>query len=147
MFPSKPKAIKNLDGQFCATPVNSLQRWKQYFNTVLNTSSVFSNEVVDSFSSYAIHDELAHVPTLQEVRDALSMIAGGKAGGSSGILPEMVKVCSDELLQYLVWIFSGVWESKVVQQDCCDTLLVAVYQRKAIYLCVTIGEGLVCWMC
>ena len=54
-MPSKPKVIKNLDGQFCATPANSLQRWKPYFNAVLNTSSVFSNEVVDSFSLYMLY--------------------------------------------------------------------------------------------
>jgi len=39
------------------------------------------------------------VPTLQEVRDVLSLTAGAKAGDSSG----MVNVCSDELLgTYLV---------------------------------------------
>ena len=70
-----------------------------------------------SFPTYAVGDELANVSTLQEVKDALSMIAEGKAGGSSGILPEMVKVCSDELPQYLVQIFGTVWESKAVPQE------------------------------
>jgi len=64
-----------------------------------------------------VRDELAGVPTLQEVRDALSLIAGGKAGGSSGIHPEMVKICNDELSGYLVQLFGIVWESKVVPQD------------------------------
>jgi len=46
---------------------------------------VFSEEVINTFPSYNIHDELGCVPTLQKVREVLSMIAEGKTGGSSGI--------------------------------------------------------------
>ena len=134
LLPSTPKAIRNLDDRFCATPADSLQRWKQHFDTVLNTFIKFSNEIIDSFPSYAVCDELANVPTLQEVRDALSMIAWGKAGGNSGILPEMVKVCSDELLQYLVQTFGSVWE-KAVPQDWHDALLVPVPKKGDLSLC------------
>ena len=41
------QSIRNLDGKFCVTPGDSLRRWKQHFSTVLNTSSVFSE---DTFS-------------------------------------------------------------------------------------------------
>jgi len=51
------------------------------------------------------------------------MIAGGKAGGSGGIL------CGDELLRYLVQIFGSVWGSKVVPQDWRDALLVPVAKK------------------
>jgi len=135
LLPTKPKAIRDLNGQFCATSADSLQRWKQHFNKVLNTSTLFSNEVINSFPSYAVRDELAGVPTLQEVRDVLSLIAGGKAGGSSGILPEMVKICNDELLGYLVQLFDVVWESKVVPQDRRDALLVPVPKKGDLSLC------------
>ena len=78
---------------------------------------MFSEDVINSFPSYAVYDGMACVPSLQEVRDVLSLIAGGRVGGSSGILPEMVKICCDELLVYLVQLFSSVWERKVVPQD------------------------------
>ena len=79
--------------------MESLQRWQQHFNSVLNTTSVFS---FDSFPSSNVHSELADVPSLDENRNALSLIAGNKNGGINGILSEMVKVCSDELLSYLL---------------------------------------------
>jgi len=77
------------------------------------------------------------MPTLQEVRDALSLIAGGKAGGGSAILPEMhmVKICNDELLGYLVQLFGIVWESKVDPQDWRDSLLVLVPKGGDLSLC------------
>ena len=62
------------------------------------------------------------------------MIAGSKADGSSGILPEMVKICTDELLQYLVQIFGSVW-NKVVPQDWLDALLVPVLKKGDLFLC------------
>jgi len=135
LLPTKSKAIRDLNGQLCATPADSLQRWKQQFNKVLNTSSLFSDEVINSFPSYVVYDELAGVPTLQEIRDVLSLIAGGKAGGSSRILPEMVKMCNDELLGYLVQLFDVVWESKVVPQDWRDALLVPVPKKGDLSLC------------
>ena len=52
-----------------------------------------------------------------------------RAGGSSGILPEMVKACCDELLVYLVQLFSSVWESKVIPQVWHDTLLVPIPKK------------------
>jgi len=39
---------------------------------------------------------------LVEIKNVLSLVAGNKAEGIYGILPEMVKVCSDELLMYLL---------------------------------------------
>ena len=90
---------------------------------------MFTIEEIDSFPSYVVRDELTHVPTLQEVRDVLSMIAGGKAGGI------VVKVCSDKLLQYLVQIFGNVWESKIVPQDWGDALFVPVPKKGDLFLC------------
>ena len=47
----------------------------------------------------------------------------------------MVKVCCDELLAYLVQLFSSVWESKVVPQDWRDALLVPVPKKGNLSLC------------
>ena len=64
---------------------------------------MFSDEVINSFPSYAKRDKMACVLSPQEVRVSLSLIAEGKAGSSSGILSKIVKICSDELLVYLVY--------------------------------------------
>ena len=40
--PTKPKAIRNLNGDLCSTSTKSLQRWQQHFNSVLNTSGVIN---------------------------------------------------------------------------------------------------------
>ena len=92
-------------------------------------------DLVDSFPSCDIHNDLAVVPLLDEVRNALSLVAENKAGGRSGILPEMVKVCSDDLLKYLLDLFTSVWDAGRVPQEWRDTSLVPVPKKGDLSLC------------
>ena len=99
---------------------------------------MFSEELINTFPSYNLRDELGCVPTLQEGREALSMIAGGKTSGSStsGIL----KVCNDELLGYLVQVFSGVGRVRLFHRT--GVILYWFWcLRRVTYLYVTIREG------
>ena len=72
---------------------------------------------------------MAKVPTVDEVQGALCHIVGNKDGGSSGILPEIVKVCSGNLLECLVKLFTCVWDSRNIPQDWKDTLLILIPKR------------------
>ena len=90
---------------------------------------------IESFPSYDVQDGMANAPAMEEVRTALSLITGNRAGGNSGILPEMVKVCSDELLEYLVNLFTHVWNSRSVPQDWKDALLIPVPKKGNLSLC------------
>jgi len=81
--PTKPKAVRKLDGALCTTPVESLQRWQQHFNSVLNTTSVFSFNLINSFPSSDVHSELADVPSLDENRNVyqgISLVCGSQKG-------------------------------------------------------------------
>ena len=49
---------------------------KQHLNTVLNTSSMLSVDVINTFPSYAVHDGMDCVPSLPEVSNKLSLLAG-----------------------------------------------------------------------
>ena len=53
----------------------------------------------------------------------------------------MVKVCYDELLVYLVQLFSSVWESKVVLKDFQNASLVLVPKKGDLSLCDN-GRGI-----
>ena len=53
----------------------------------------------------------------------------GKAGGKNGILPEMLKCCSADLLQQLVELFESVW------QEWKDALIVPIPKKSDLSLC------------
>jgi len=72
--------------------------------TVLNIDGVFSSELVTSFPTSDIYSELADVPSLDQIRIAMSLVQGIKLVA----LP-----CSDELLMYL---FTSVWDRESMPQ-------------------------------
>ena len=45
---------------------------------------MFSLDLVDSFPSSVIRDDLTDVRSLVEIRNVLSLVAGNKAGGING---------------------------------------------------------------
>ena len=112
-----------------------MRRWREHFDRVFNASGQFFQGTIDSFPSYDVCDDMAIVPAMEEVRTALSHLTGNRAGGSSGILPEMVKVFSNELLEYLVKLFTHVWNSGSVPQDWRDALLIPVPKKGDLSLC------------
>ena len=66
-----------------------------------------------------VRHHLAEAPTMEELTDAIGKLKNGKAGGASGILPEMVKAaCSEEeFLDLLLDLVQTAWkESEVLKE-------------------------------
>ena len=72
---------------------------------------------------------------MDEVQGALCLIFGNKVSGSSGILPEMVKICCGNLLECLLKLFTHVWDSRKIPQDWKDALLILVPKKGDLLLC------------
>ena len=49
--PVRPNVKRNLDGEMCVGISQTLQRWKEHFESVLNISSVYSEDVIETFIS------------------------------------------------------------------------------------------------
>ena len=56
--------------------------------------------------SLEVREELCVPPSDDEVLAAMSTLRSGKAGGKNGVLPEMLKCCGANLLDYLVVLFN-----------------------------------------
>ena len=77
--PARPHAIKDLDGNLCAGPDNTLQWWHQHFNGVLNVHSSYDAGVT-AVEEYPKRSDLADPPTEEEVVEAIGKLKEGKAG-------------------------------------------------------------------
>ena len=90
---------------------------------------------------------MAEVPSEEELLSAVGKMRNGKAGGKSGILPEMVKAacCGEEFLRKLLELVKDVWEDGCAPSACVTPSL-CLYPRKATSLSVTTGEASRCWM-
>ena len=76
------------------------------------------------------------------MRKGLSKLKNGKAAGSSGILPEMLKVGRkySEFVEMLKELLGEVWLERRVPQEWVDAILVPI-PKKSNLLLATIGEG------
>ena len=83
----RPSAVRKESGELTRGPVEVLQRWHQHFSKLLNE---FVNEVIQQMPILSPCLDLDEPPSEDELEAALSKMRRGKAGGKTGILPEMV---------------------------------------------------------
>ena len=97
LVPSRSVTIQDEEGKPCITPKARQQRWQRHFATVLNVQSQFSMEEVQRARQRPLRTQLERKSSLGELATALHKLKNGKAGGSSNILPEMVKAAGEEV--------------------------------------------------
>ena len=122
--PIKPRAIRNSSGELCMGPEGSLHQWHGHFETVLNIHSNFEESVIQSAEQCTVREELALPLVEDEVMEALGKLKGNKAGGKTGILPEMLKYCGAVMMEYILDLFGTVWKEERVPNEWRDALLV-----------------------
>ena len=86
---------------------------------------------------YEVDSSPAVLPDEEDVQVALSQVKNGKAAGSSGILPEMLKVGqeSHEFICMLLTLVRTIWREKCVLQDWQDAILVPVPKKGNLHCC------------
>ena len=133
--PARPKAIRNSSGELCMEQESSLHRWHEHFETVLNTRSNFEESVIQSAEQRPVRKELSQPPAEDKVMEALGKLKGNKAGGKTGILPEMLKCCGAVMMEYILDLFETVWKEKRVLDEWRDALLVPIPKKGDLMIC------------
>ena len=87
------------------------------FEGVLNIKSSFNVVTIDDIKQIAIRREMCDPPTSEERMIALLRIKPGKAAGSNGLLPDVLKCCGSPLLY--VYYSVIVWYSVERETDLC----------------------------
>ena len=84
-----------------------------------------------------VRHDLAEPPTMDELTMAIGKLNNGKAGGDSGILPEMVKAgCSEDVfLDMMLDLVRTSWKEKRVPKDWSDTVLVPIPKKGDLHKC------------
>ena len=108
--PSKVITIHDEDDIPVST-VPQHQRWRHCFAKVLNVVSQYDEFELYLVEQHEVDSSLADLPDEEDVKLALSQLKNDKAAGSSGILPEMLKVdqMSHEFLCLLLVLVRAVW--------------------------------------
>ena len=85
-----PRVVRKEDWELTQGQEEMLQRWHQHFSKILNQQSEFSEGVIQEMPMLPPGLDLDEPPTEEELVTALTKMKMCKAGGKTGILPEMV---------------------------------------------------------
>ena len=95
-MPERTARVRDEDGSECTSEEAQQERWKRYFTKIFNIQSEFDVEELRKVRQRSPRPEMAELPSEEELQNAVLKLKNGKAGGESGILPEMVKMASSE---------------------------------------------------
>ena len=137
LVPSRLATVADEEGNPCTTVEAQQQRWRRHFTEILNIQSQFNQAEIEKARQRPVRHQLAEVPTMDELTDAIGKLKNGKAGGASGILPEMVKAacCEDDFLELLLDLVQATWKEGEVPKDWSDALLVPIPKKGDLGKC------------
>ena len=115
--PIRPSAMRKENGELTQGPEEVLHRWHQHFSKLLNEHSEFVNEVIQRMASLPPCLDLDEPPSEEELEAAVSKMRRGKAGGKTGILPELVLCGGATLWDRLVELMQAMWREGEVVAD------------------------------
>ena len=133
--PRRPIALWKESGEMTKSPVEVRQRWYQHFSRILNVASKYCQEVIDETPRHPPHLELDSPPTLAELESALRKLKQGKAGGKTGILPELLLCGGAEVLDRLLQVMQDVWEQGTVVDDWRNAVIVPIPKKGDMKVC------------
>ena len=145
-MPVTSVVVQNGNGNSCTTTEAQQERWRRHFSQILNIQSEFDMKELSRVRQRPTRSEMTEVPSEEEVMNAVGKLRNGKAGGESGILPEMVKAvcCEEEFVNKLLDLVKDVWE-----KGCTPVLgeipYLCLSPRKVTSPTVTTGGASHCW--
>ena len=111
-------------------------------STVLNVPSKVDQDVVGQMPSWPTAWELNRPPSEEEMLQALGKLRKGKAGGKSGILPELLACGGAEMCDRLLMVMKDMWEEGRVVDDWRNAEIVPIPKKGHVIWSVTTGEVL-----
>ena len=137
LVPMRAVVVKDEEGNPCKTPEAQQQRWRRHFSEILNLPSEFSLDELELVRQRPVRVDLTEPPSVEELERAIGKLRSGKAGGKSGILPEMVKaVCYEEaFMSSLLKLTEDVWRRGEVPSDWCDAVLIPLPKKGDLSHC------------
>jgi hypothetical protein len=127
---SKTAPIKSTTGEQITDVNKQMERWVEHYSELYTRNTTVSEGALDAIECLPIMEELDTQPTMEELSKAIDSLAPGKAPGSDGIPPDLLKHCKTTLLQPLYEVLCKCWDEGSVPQDMRDAKITTLYKNK-----------------
>ena len=122
--------LKSTTGEIITDHGKQMERWAEHYQELYSRETTVTNTAIEN-TTLPTMEELDTPPTVDELRKAIKSLASGKAPGSDGLPPEIVKLASESsLLGHLHDLLLQCWEEGTIPQDMRDAKIVTLYKNK-----------------
>ena len=122
--------LKSTTGEIITDCSKQMERWAEHYQELYSRETTVTNTAIES-TTLPTMEELDTPPTVDELTKAIKSLASGKAPGSDGLPPEIVKLASESsLLSHLHDLLLQCWEEGTIPQDMRDAKIVTLYKNK-----------------
>ena len=117
--------IKNRNGCILIEDKDIKQRWKDYFEELLNVEN-------DRGMLEDVHPILGPVENIyrEEVKEAIQKMKSNKASGPTGVVIEMIKALDEEGIEWVWKLLKTCWEEEGKPSDWEESEMVTIYKQK-----------------
>jgi len=123
--------IKKSNGQITKTHDEQVQRWREYFEGVLNCPEpTVQFEALDMLHESEVLDIDTDAITEDEVRKAMQSLKNGKAAGNDGIKAEMIKCGGDTTIAQLTKLCNVIWTTGRIPTTWKDSIIIPLPKRE-----------------
>ena len=108
-----------------------LNRWKDYFRTILNldTDNSVSNHRIQPITSDNQTVVEIHPPSYNEVCSIINKLKSNKAGDTDNVIPELVKQGGRTLKQRLYKFILMIWEKEQLPNQWREEIICPTYKK------------------
>jgi hypothetical protein len=117
--------IKDENGNLLADPQSVLNRWKNFFNQVLNIHGVHNVRQMDIQTA----EPLVPEPSLFEVEIAIGKLESYKSPGTDQILAELAKAGSEILHSDIHRLICSIWNKEELPQQWKESIIIPIHKK------------------
>jgi hypothetical protein len=117
--------IKDDNSNLLADPQSALNRWKNFFNQVLNVHGVHDIRQMD----IDMTESLVPEPSIVEVEVAVGKFRSYKCLGTDQIPAELIRAWSEILCSVKHKLIYSIWNKEELPQQWKESVIVPIYKK------------------
>ncbi|CAM4844407.1 unnamed protein product [Rotaria magnacalcarata] len=131
--------IKDKHGKLILNSTDQLERWREFFDDLLNVSTAVDLQLIDHTKIKRIEkneEERQNMQsTISEVRKALNQMKSRKAPGNDKITADLLKAGGEPVIKWLHEIFSDVWKQEEMVKEWNLAIWIKLFKKGNKQLC------------
>ena len=128
-FQSRSNVVRDENGDLTADREGVLNRWKRYFEQLLNVHRNQGGSNDDEDSNSETDEREMDEPSLEEVWEAVRKLKNNKAAGVDEIPSELIRYGGEDLIRRIHKLICAIWNKQVLPEEWKEAIIVPIFKK------------------